>query len=182
LSSRWSTGVVPGVGDDAVVGVAGSYQVTFPSLFFGTVHSLSVTASSATIKVQGAIELTFGSLSIQAGNNFVVVDSKVVISGAGADLKGAVEIQNSVLVGSWNFSGSVDIEIAQLLGSYSFWGNVSARNQLALSTSSFESNGFLDLKDVETSDMSGVSSINNLGHLAISHMLEGKVPIMNGHC
>jgi T5SS/PEP-CTERM-associated repeat protein len=76
-ASNWSPSIVPGAGDDALIGASGTYVVTIPSV---TVNSITLTDRSATLSSGSALTIN-NALNIAAGTLDIATGSVNVLGG-----------------------------------------------------------------------------------------------------
>ena len=102
--SDWSANAVPGIADDAIISVAGSYlvSITTPQL----VHSLTLNAATATVRDTSSLNLG-AKLTLTAGT-FVLSNGGTIDGGTVAANGGGLVFNGGVLSGV-TYQGTLDM-------------------------------------------------------------------------
>jgi T5SS/PEP-CTERM-associated repeat protein len=102
VASNWSPSVVPGSGDDALIGAPGTYVVTIPDV---TVNEITLTDPTATLSSSGAL-LINNALSLTAGT-LDIATGTVNVLGAITNAGTIIDNGTMLLFGGYNVA---DIE------------------------------------------------------------------------
>ena len=108
VGASWSTGIVPGMLDDAVIGVAGAYTVTLSSQ--QSVKSLALNAAGATVSVTSTLNLG-GMLSVDAGT-LLLTSSGVISGGKVRDTGGGLAFNGNAILKGVTYQGVLDMSQA----------------------------------------------------------------------
>src|ERR1051325_8876545 len=111
IAVDWSTGTVPGIGDDVTLGLANGYTVSITSPI--TVNSISTNDSNATLSVNEPGQVVSISGNLIAGGN-VVVDAATGQGGTTLSIGGTLTSTSQLVIGNTLLSAPTVITASAL--------------------------------------------------------------------